>query len=230
MDVVFGGAGAGENNTLSNNHAQNAIGGGGMTLATGGTMTLNVTNNTFRDADGSAITLQLAAPLPGDPAATSLNGTLTGNTIGVSGVAGSGSWTGNGIFLSFADNTTNPKGQVTLAITNNTIRQYLGNAGIYADNTGGNYNADLTITGNTTDQPGAGVFAGLALTAGAPSSSDDIDVCANMTGNNFSAGDPNDANEDPRRGHRGINLAAAGACSGDEAARQVQVQSFVLQQ
>ncbi len=189
MDVIF------RNNTLSNIHPWNVISGGGLTLATGGTMTLNVSSNTLQDADGSAITLQLAAPLAGDNTATSIDGTINGNLIGSAGIFNSGSKSGNGIFLSFADNTTLPKGQVTLAITNNIIYQYFGNAGIYADNTGGNYNVNLTITGNTTGTPGPPVFAGLALTAGAPSTPDDIDVCANISGNDFSLGDPLDFND-----------------------------------
>lgn len=187
MDVIF------QNNTLFNNHAWNVISGGGLTLATGGIITLNVSNNTLRDADGSAITLQLAAPLGNET--TSLDGTLNNNVIGVFASPNSGSKSGNGIFLSFADNIILPKGQVTLAITNNTIHQYAGNAAIYADNTGGNYNLDLNISGNTADSPGAGVFAGLALTAGAPSSADDIDVCANIIGNNFSLADPSNLND-----------------------------------
>src|SRR5205814_648199 len=71
----------------------------------------------------------------------------------------------------------------------------LGNAGIYMDNTDGNYAVNLNITGNTTAEPGPAAFAGLALAAGAPSSTDAIPVCANITGNNFSAGDPNNAND-----------------------------------
>lgn len=217
MDVIF------QNNTLSNNHAWNIISGGGLTLATGGVMTLNVSGNTLRDADGSAITLQLAAPLGGET--TSLDGTLNNNTIGVNAIANSGSKSGNGIFFSFADNVIAPKGQVTLAVTNNNIYQYAGNAAIYADNTGGNYDVNLTITGNIASSPNTNVFAGLALTAGAPSTGDDIDVCANITGNNFSIADPNDAND--------IILGVSGIASsmrlpGYSGSSETDVQNFVL--
>ncbi|MGR8981277.1 MAG: beta strand repeat-containing protein [Gammaproteobacteria bacterium] len=181
MDVVM------RNNTLSNNNPSNTVGGGSLTLATLGTMTFQVTGNTMRDANGSAVTLFKGSALSGTP---SMSGVFSNNTIGVSGVAGSGSMTGNGIFVS-AGGT----GTMTYTIMNNTILQYLGNAAIYADNTGGSYTANFTITGNTAAQPGASAFAGLALTAGAPSSSDDIDVCANVTGNNFSAGDPTNSND-----------------------------------
>jgi hypothetical protein len=160
-----------------------------MTFATQGVYTFNCSGNSFRDANGSAITLQKAS------AGTSLRGILNNNTIGVTGIAGSGSMTGNGIFFSFAGG-----GSIVLAITNNQIRRYNGNAGIFADNTGGNYGADLTFTGNLTAEPGMGAFAGLAMAAGAPTSMDDIDICATIGGagalrNDFSAGDPANAND-----------------------------------
>ena len=66
---------------------------------------------------------------------------------------------------------------------------------MYFDNTDGSYTADFTITGNTVAEPGAAAFAGLALTSGAPSSGDTIQVCAAITGNDFSSGDPLDFND-----------------------------------
>jgi hypothetical protein len=188
MDTIF------QNNTISNNHANNNIGGCNLTIAGFSNNTFNVSNNNMTGANGSALTLQLGAPIVGSTVATSISGTINNNIIGNAAVANSGSASGNGIFLSFADNLTAPKGVATIAITNNVIHQYHGNAGIFADNTGGNYNVNATITGNTTDTPGAGAFAGLALSAGAPGP-DDIDVCAAVTGNNFSAGDPANAND-----------------------------------
>ncbi len=190
MDLIMGGPAAGQPNALSNNHPNNNVGGGGVTIASGGTLTFNVSNNTMRDANGSAITLQMATPGAGSPLLRSVNGTFNANTIGVVAVANSGSATANGIFLSFADNLTAPRSQATVAITNNIIRRYNGIAGISADNTGGAYDVNLTITGNTTTNPGAGAFGGLVLGAGAPASTDDIDVCATITGNDFSAGAP----------------------------------------
>jgi Ca2+-binding RTX toxin-like protein len=190
MDLIMGGAAAGQPNTLSNNHPNNNVGGGGVTIASGGTLTFNVSNNTMRDANGSAITLQMATPGGTSTLLRSVNGTFNANTIGVTGVPDSGSKTANGIFLSFADNLTAPRSQATVAITNNIIRRYNGLAGIHDDNTGGAYDVNLTVTGNTTAEPGAGAFGGFVLGAGAPVSSDDIDVCASITGNNFSAGSP----------------------------------------
>jgi hypothetical protein len=138
----------------------------------------------------------MATPVAGSTIATNLSGTINNNTIGVNGVVDSGSKTGNGIFLSLGDNTTAPKGNATFAITNNTIQNWHGNFGISADNTGGNYNLNATITGNTVRQPAATSFSGLGLAAGAPSSADDIDVCAGITGNDFSASSPAGVNID----------------------------------
>ncbi len=178
MDVDF------LSNTLTNTHAQNIIGGGGLTLATQGGMTFSVDGNTMSGAHGSGITLQKAL------AGTLLSGSVNNNVIGQNGVAASGSATGNGIFGSFAGT-----GTITLALTNNTVHNYEGNAGMYFDNTDGSYTANFTITGNTVSQPGASAFAGLALTAGAPASSDTIQVCAAITGNDMSTGDPLNSND-----------------------------------
>jgi hypothetical protein len=183
MDVVY------QNNNLTNAHAQNIIGGGGLTFATQGVMTMNVSNNNMTGPNGSAITLQKAF------FGASLTGTVHNNNIGTIGVANSGSATGNGMFFSFAGG-----GTITLALTDNDIHGYAGNAGIYADNTGGTYDLNLTATGNVTGTPGAGAFAGIAVAAGAPASADDIDVCLQLGGaaalrNNFSAGDPSNSND-----------------------------------
>lgn len=212
MNVIF------QNNVCSNNHAQNVIGGGGFTLATSGSMDFNASNNSFRDANGSAITLQKGST------GTSLNGTLNNNTIGVTGVTNSGSATANGIFFSFAGS-----GAILLNITNNDIRQYGGNAGIFADNNGGSYSLDLTVTGNTTAEPGAGGFAGLALGAGT-SAGDTITVCANVTGNDFSTGDPSDTFDVYTLvSSSGSFLRLPGlVTSGTEANRQTQIQNFIL--
>ena len=165
MDVVI------RNNAFSNNHAQNIVGGGGLTLASQGIMTFNVDGNSLRGADGSAITLFKAS------AGTSLTGILSNNTIGVSGVTNSGSKSGNGIFLSAAG-----AGTIGLTITGNQIRNWGGNAAMYFDNTGGSYAANFTIQSNTMAEPGAGSFSTLAITNGAPLSSDTVNVCATIGG------------------------------------------------
>jgi hypothetical protein len=172
MDVVF------RNNELKNTHPQNLVGGGGMTLATQGTMTFLVDGNQMSGADGSALTLFKATE------GALMSGKVASNTIGTSGVAESGSRTAHGIFVVGAGT-----GTLGLTITGNTIRQYDG-AGIYADNTDGSYTANFTITGNTTAEPDANAFAGLVLTNGAPGSGDTVKVCAKVSSNDFSTGDP----------------------------------------
>jgi hypothetical protein len=155
-----------------------------------------------------------------------MTGHFNNNTIGASGVVDSGSKTANGMFWSFAGG-----GTITLEVANNTIQQYHGNAGIFADNTGGSYTVNANITGNTIRQPGTGAFAGIALTAGAVSTTDTINVCANVTGNDASTGDPANANDIIVGGGASGNshMRFPGLTpSGTEATRQAQVQSFVL--
>lgn len=208
MDLIF------QNNALSNNHAGNVAGSGGMTVGTSGAMTFNVSNNTMRDAKGHAVRIIKGS------SGTSLNGTINNNTIGVTGVADSGSQNGDGINLTFSGT-----GSGIMAITNNIIRNYSGTAGIYADNTSGTYTLDLTITGNTVAEPGSLAAAGLALAAGLPSSSDDVDICANIASNDMSTADPNNAND--------IYLAVSSASSsirlpGYSGSATTHVESFVL--
>ncbi len=194
MDIVM------RNNILSNNHAQNIAGGGNLTLATKGTMTFQVTGNTMRDANGSAVTLFKASAGTGTP---SMSGAFANNTIGVAGIANSGSATGNGIFVS-AGGT----GTMSYTISNNQIHQINGNAHIYADNTGGSYTANFTITGNLFDTPG-GVFTGVAITNGAPTSTDTINVCAKIGGSTLA-----EKNTLNFSGNNAVYVYVAGAAAG----------------
>ncbi len=148
-DLVFTG------NTLSNNHPAIATGGGGVTI-TGGdsttpsgvTLTYNIANNTFRDANGHAVLIVKST----DPG--SFTGTFTNNTIGVAGLANSGSVAGSGIKLQTAG-----LGTFSAYVTNNQIRQY-NNFGIElltgggASAMSGSFNAK--VTGNTVSNPGTG--------------------------------------------------------------------------
>ncbi len=182
MDVIFGGVtgtpGTSPGNALSNSHAQNIIGGGGMTLASQGSMSFHVLGNTFRDANGSAITFFKAS------AGTSLTGYFNNNVIGAAATLDSGSKTGNGIFVSSAGT-----GTMSFNISNNQIHQIRGNAHIYADNTGGSYTANFDIQNNVLDTPNlAGWFAGIAVTNGSPTSSDTVNVCANIKNNTLNLG------------------------------------------
>ena len=148
------GSGAGDlvltGNAFSNNHPGIATGGGGLTLTNGGTSgatTMSITGgNTFRDAVGNALTIAKST------GTSTQIGTFSGNTIGVSGAANSGSAEGDALKLQ-----TLGQGTSTWTVTNNTIRGY-NNFGVEllaggsATAQGGAFNA--TITGNTIDQPG----------------------------------------------------------------------------
>ncbi|MBL1264479.1 tandem-95 repeat protein [Methylomicrobium sp. RS1] len=195
-DLVFTG------NTLSNNHSAIATGGGGVTISggdntgAGANLTSNISNNTFRDALGHAI-LFVKSTDPG-----TFKATFNSNQIGVAGVANSGSLEGSGLKVQNAG-----LGAVTVAVTNNQIRQY-NNFGIELL-TGGGATAlsgelNSTITGNTIANPGTNSSAaaiaknGIHLNAGTVSG-DTYEICLDAGGsgalqNSLSnSGAPNDS-------------------------------------
>lgn len=138
---------------FSNAHPAIATGGGGVTLGSGGTTgstTLSLTSNTFRDAVGHAV---LAVKTPG---AATQAGTFSNNTIGVSGVANSGSREGSALKVQLAEGGGAP-GTSTWTVTNNQLRQY-NNFGVEVLAGGGaaagGGTLSTTITGNTIEQPG----------------------------------------------------------------------------
>jgi hypothetical protein len=223
MDVIFGGVtavpGTAPGNVLSNSHAMNIIGGGNLTFASQGTMNFHVRGNSLRDADGSAVTFFKAS------AGALLSGFFDNNTIGVAATANSGSKSGNGIYVS-AGGT----GTMSFTITNNAIHQINGNGHIYADNTGGSYTANFDIERNTLDTPGAGWFAGIAITNGSPTSTDTINVCAKIGG--ATAAEKNTLN---LAGGLGVIVGVSGAAAGHTfnlptyagGANLVNVQNFI---
>ncbi len=136
MDVVF------TNNTLSNNHPNIVPGGGGVTFS-GGSATSNInytyeiSDNTFRDAVGNAITVNFVA------GSGTANGTIKNNEIGVSGVAGSGSLQGSGIAVGAANDVAH-----TALIEDNTIVEVKGWSGIdIVANT--NVSCNFTVLNNS---------------------------------------------------------------------------------
>jgi hypothetical protein len=153
LDYDHGGSGAGDlvvsGSGFSNNHPGIATGGGGLTLSnegTSGATTMSVTGNTFRDAVGPGI---LVLKTTG---ASSQSGTFANNTIGVAGVANSGSAEGSALKLQ-----TVGQGTMTWNVTGNQIHGY-NNNGIEVEAGGGataqSGALNTTITGNTIDQPG----------------------------------------------------------------------------
>jgi len=171
-DLVFTG------NTLTNNHPAIATGGGGVTISggdLGGSLTYNITGNTFRDSDGTAVLIVKST------GAGTYSGTFVNNQIGVSGVADSGSKAGSGLKIQNAG-----LGTVTAGITGNQIRGY-NNFGIELL-TGGGASAmsgamNVTITGNTIKQPGTGGLPmnGIHLNGGTVPG-DTYQICASIGG------------------------------------------------
>ena len=135
-------------NTLSNNHGGIATGGGGVTLngGTTNTDTFTIANNSFKDSVGHGVLIVK------QQGTSTLNGSFTGNTIGVSGTANSGSKEGSGIKFQ-----TVGGGKLSFDVTGNQIYQY-NNFGIEAL-AGGGAGAQsgilaLRVTGNTVANPG----------------------------------------------------------------------------
>ncbi len=153
VDYSHNGTGSGDlvisGSTFRNNHPGIVTGGGGLTLSSSGTSgntTMDITNNTFRDAIGAGV---LVVKTAGSSVQT---GTFSNNLIGVDGVANSGSAEGSGLKLQSLG-----LGTMTWGVTNNQIRGYNDHgievlAGGGATATSGNINT--TITGNTIAQPG----------------------------------------------------------------------------
>jgi hypothetical protein len=144
--------------------------GAGITLNPSGTATVNFnisnngqssgtpTNQPWTGAVVSAITINSSSN-------STMSGTINSNIIGSAALADSGSSQGDGINI-----TANNSSDITVAITNNTIRQYANLAGLnlsVVDGTTDTLNA--TITGNTIATPGSlasnGIFAQAGATA-----------------------------------------------------------------
>ena len=185
IDVNFTG------NTLSNDHTSILSGGGGTVFeadnqTSNSVLTFDILNNTFRDALGVALNVFKG------PGGGTVSGTISGNTIGVSGVANSGSEQAGGINVDMDGG-----GTVTVAITNNTIRQYNAdaihlNVGSALGPNNGTFNA--TVTGNLAEQPGAfgsnafELNAGTNSTGGTPDGPDNHVVNLEVSGNTFANG------------------------------------------
>jgi hypothetical protein len=184
-DLVF------QNNTLSNPAPYNLNAGSnglslisGNNVAAGAFTTFNISNNTFRDANGHAV-LVVKSTDPG-----TLSGTLNSNTIGVAGTGDSGSAAGDGIKIQNAG-----LGTVTVNATNNHIYQY-NNFGVELL-TGGGASAmsgvlNATVTGNTISNPGTGGLPmnGVHLNGGTVPG-DTYQICADIKTNSITGSGAN---------------------------------------
>jgi hypothetical protein len=196
-DGTGGGALTFQGNTLTNNEPSVAVGGGGVAITGGetGNATLDIENNSFRDSHTNALTIIKSHNLGG--ASGSFSGTINNNQIGVAGTPNSGSIEGDGMEI-----TNEGTGNMSLAVTNNTIRQY-NSSGIQFVAGGGITSSgqfNLNISGNTIGNPGntptITLLQGIRIDSGV-TSGDTFATCANF-GANFITGSSDAANKDFR--------------------------------
>ncbi|MGH9931621.1 MAG: beta strand repeat-containing protein, partial [Pyrinomonadaceae bacterium] len=138
-----------------------------------GNSTFNVLNNpTITGSGGNAININLALPSTGI-----LQGTISGNTVGTAGVAGSGAGgTGHGIRI-----VSNGSGQIRTNITNNTIREVIFGGGINILTRDGSSDINATVTGNTVSPNNVNADTAIIATSGA-TATDSGDMCADIGG------------------------------------------------
>jgi hypothetical protein len=137
---------------------------------------------TFDVLNIPVITGQASAPINMNRLATAsagstFAGTVSGNTIGATGVANSGATAGPGIRA--VSNGTG--GALTMAITGNTIRE-VANRGIDVLARDGSSAINATITGNNIALTSSLALEGIRVDAGALST-DGVKVCAAISGN-----------------------------------------------
>lgn len=234
LQVTHGGTGAGDlvltGNAFSNAHPVIATGGGGVTVAqagTAGATTMNVTGNTFRDAVGHGVLVVKNA------GTSTQQGTFSNNTVGVAGVANSGSAEGSALKLQLVGG-----GSAGWTVTDNQVRGY-NNMGIEVVAGGGGSAQGgtlvTTVTGNTLSEPGTtpGTI-GLAKQAIhyniGTQPGDTFLACAAISGNSLATGgadsDPPTIDADVRLRQRQsttVRLPGYAGANNDNAA----VQAFV---
>lgn len=174
-------------NAFSNSHPGIVSGGGGTTFSGGGTgsavsVTYDISNNTFRDAQGIALNVFKGT------GGGSFAGTISNNSIGVSGVANSGSAQASGIQV-----TSTGTGTHTTRIENNTILRYNEN-GIYVRGNDGTSVINTTILNNTVAQPDAFGLNGLQLNIGATATDANF-ACADIRNNTLAGSGPTVADD-----------------------------------
>ncbi|MEA2372992.1 MAG: hypothetical protein QOH12_3386 [Solirubrobacteraceae bacterium] len=214
-------------NAFSNNHPGIATGGGGLTLANGGTSgptTIAITGaNTFRDAVGNALTIVKST------GPSTQTGTFSGNTIGVAGNTTLGSSGGDGLKLQ-----TVGQGTLTWNVASNQIYGF-ANFGVDVLAGGGataqSGTVNVTVTGNTIANPAAiGGFPTNGLqfnigTVSTPAPGDTYNACLQIGGpgalaNTVNATGTNGAPDIRPRQRQGttIRLPGYGGSATDDAA------------
>jgi VCBS repeat-containing protein len=179
---------AGPNNSVfSNSNTGIVSGGGGVVLSAGGpssaaaTLKYDIENATFQGALGNAVSIGSAT------GTNTVVGKFLDNTIGVSGVANSGSKQGTDLSIAGIQH-----GTVTTAVEGNQLYQY-ANKGLALttaseEKSGAPYmTLNATVKNNTIAQPiAAEALNGVEVIAGTGEAGTASSVCLNMSGNALS--------------------------------------------
>jgi hypothetical protein len=213
IDLVFRG------NRLSNSHPAVLSTASSVLLfsTSTGAVTYDISCNSMRDADGSALVAAKGASDSGSGG--TMTGSIVNNQIGVAGATSSGSKAASGIFVSSLRSGTH-----TIRIANNTIRQY-NEAGIFLRANDGASTLNATITGNLAAEPAALALAGLHAENGS------LETDANVTNivigdfanarfqNDFTSGGPSNGTDVDLvklgSARAAMNLSRAGSRSND---------------
>lgn len=141
---------------------------------------------TFNVLDVPVITGHASSPVNVNRLATAgagstFSGTISGNTIGTAGVPGSGATAGPGVRVV----SNGPSGTVTVAVTDNTIRE-VNNRGIDVLARDGGSTINATIRDNDVVVSGGLALEAIRVDAGALTT-DAVTVCADIRGNTATA-------------------------------------------
>jgi len=124
-----------QNNTFSNNNI-----GADLTQNSTSSHVMEVSSNTFLGHAGQALNVFTGA---GSPAGGVLTAKVLNNTVGIAGVVGSGSATGNGMRINI-----NGGADATALVDGNVVRQTPFGRGIEIVGRNGNGGLDVTVTNN----------------------------------------------------------------------------------
>jgi len=158
--------------------------GGGITLSHGGNVVggsnldATVTNNNIQNSCIGAIAIGTSGSVVNQQIAQ-VDATIQNNTIGTTGVAGSGAVQGNGIFVDSNGNSV-----VRALITGNTVRQWTNRNGLSLDIVDGDAEMSATVRNNVFTKPNS-AFAGtstrgMTFQLGTGQAGDSIDACLDI--------------------------------------------------
>ena len=183
INAIVGGSTPALGNTFDNlapnAHPGAAPGGNRIVLASIGSMTVDVRNNTLKGSKGGAIFVRSSGTALGQTG--SLTGHVRDNIVGVAAIANSGSAEGSGIGV-FGDGGSD----MTLVVTNNQVFQY-NNSGIsiiFGDELNDGSVFNVTVTGNTVSNPGNILtdFNAIHLNNGTVAATDNFTSCVDIGG------------------------------------------------